>query len=295
MENHRVITCCILAITGTVLSVFSGTRDTYLLISNPSSLTIFNQYEQPIGESERGLFTAYTPLRIIEKDALLGDQISHAMRVGLYGKTYFLLHDEEGAFAGEKKPFRPPTIRNCETLGDTIHVIGAGLKLAGPSGTTVSAEKGDRLVRLFRSGNRYYVACITCDRVAYGWSTLTPARSWRADRTQRSADVTADTLFPASLRGRILARMNRANESYKELFSHFSSETGDDRAAPAWHCTHTDVSLTCRLKGPYSIDDELAASTRHLKRDLEIILLGSGFWLTVADGGFVIRRETADK
>jgi hypothetical protein len=53
--------------------------------------------------------------------------------------------------------------------------------------------------------------------------------------------------------------------------------------------------MTLTLSGPWGNTDELSLSTRYLQRDLETMLLGTGFWLTGKKGRIIISRNTAEK
>ena len=171
----------------------------YLVVANPLSYTIFNQYMQPISESEQAGFIPYSPFQVIEKDFTLGDQITHAMKFIFQQKEYYLLKDENGTLTGEESKTGRQNFRGAEVLGDTIEALAHGLTIADGKGKRAAIARGTRIARIFRSGrHRICSICARCRR-AIRWPNkrfifvmaIWSARStfiWRGPRgrTQRS-------------------------------------------------------------------------------------------------------------
>lgn len=271
---------------------FAQTRADYFIIADPLEYTIYNQYQQPLSSSEKSEFAPCSPLRIVDKNALLGDEITRALKFEFGRQVYFLLMDEDGKFTGEKpKPGRQ-SIKNCEVIGDTVEATAGGLTVTGGSGKTAGILKGTRLHRVFRSDVRYYIAVLQ-DRVTYGWSSLEPRSAWRTSSTGAVSETAAvDTGLSEAVKERIKERLVSANESYKSLFSHFNSLTGDEKALPRWRWESSGGSrMRCELTGPYSNSDQLSESTRFLAQDMENLLIGTAFGVYCRNGEIVIEKR----
>jgi hypothetical protein len=270
-------------------------RADYIIVADPSVYTIYDQYQQPVSSQDQRRFLPHAPLRIIEKQVVLGDQITRALKFAYLEETAYLIMDEKGGFAGEKNRSNRQSLINCEALDDTIEVIREGLRVTGSRGATASPKRGALLLRVFRSNGRYYVLTLDGGSALFGWSSLEPRSSWKKAGITSAAPKGSDTLLPKELQDRLTKRIEQANKSYEALFSHFNSLTHNEKSIPQWQCTAKASTLTCTLSDPWRGTDELSQSTSYLRRDLEVMLLGTGFWLTIAKGMMVISRNAAAK
>jgi hypothetical protein len=295
MINHGTSLLVLLAVLGLAPVVSAQTRADFLVVTNPLVYTIYNQYQQPLSAEEQRRFLPGSPFRIIEKDVVLGDQISRALKFGFGKDVFYLVREDNDLFSGEKNRSNRKLVQGCELLGDTVELLTKGTRIAAPSGKMVAAGKGDRLLRVFRSSGRYYVLTIDGQDKRYGWSALEPKTSWKFGGSGKTMSTAGDTLLPAAIKERVVRRIEQANESYREVFSHFNGLTHDEKSIPRWQYTQAPAGMTCTLIGPYRSTGEIANSTRYLKRDIETILLGSGFWLTGMNGTFSINRSLPEK
>jgi hypothetical protein len=265
----------------------------FIVIPGPLDYTIYNQYQQPVSEQEKAGFIPYSPFQIIEHDMTLGDQVTRALKFDFQRKMYYLLKDADGKFTGEKSKTGRHVFRGVEPFEDTIEVQGSGLAIVSGAGRNVAMARGTRLVRVFRSGPRYYCAALL-DRTIYGWSSLEPRSAWRKIEHGVSEKIAAltDTGLSEPLRKRILARFASANGSYKVCFSHFNSLTGDERAVPQWRCESRDGRLLCRLAGSGSNGEQLSESSQCLAQDIGNMLTGTDFKVTCRNGEMDIQKRT---
>jgi hypothetical protein len=272
-------------------AVAQGAAD-FFVVSDPRAYTIYNHYEQPVTEQEKADFVPYSPFQIIEKDMLLGDQITRALKFVFQHKTFFLLKDEDGTFAGDKPASGIRAFRGVELFEDTLEVRGSGLTMASWGGGYLSIAEGTRLVRVFRSGPRWYCAAFL-DRTVYGWCSLEPRSVWsRAERAVPAGRAAkTDTVFSESLRQKILARFASVNKSYTTCFSHFNSLTGDEKSVPQWNCESSGSRMRCRLSGPYSNGDQLSESSRCLAQEIGMLLSGTDFRVTCRGGEIVVENR----
>ncbi|MBD3241823.1 MAG: hypothetical protein GF331_14640 [Chitinivibrionales bacterium] len=254
-------------------------RADFAIIESFDRLTVYNRYEQPLSEHERRSFLPFAPLRIRERDQVLGDMITRALSFTHKGETYYALHGHDGGRVDKR--FRR-ILTGCTVLDDTV-VVTASNKVrftpSLPNVRTLYLPKGERLARVFRSGNRCYVLRLG-DRPMYGWS---PARSaWRAPR---EADDLDDGTMSVGLRQRLLGRIDQINETYAQFFGHFSELTGEHRSVPVWMPAEQGADrLSWRLSKPYGNDERLTRSTRYLIEDLEGMLLGKPYTVTFSNG-----------
>jgi hypothetical protein len=274
--------------------VSAQTRADYLLITDPSIYSISNEYQQPLSVEEQRRFLPGSPLRIIEKEVIMGDQISRALKFSYLFETGYLLKDEKGGFTGEKNRFNRQIMNNCEVLNDTIEIVKDGMRITGFQGNNRTCKKGERLLRVFRGG-KYYVLTLDAGNALFGWTSLEPKSSWQKSGKSPAMAGGSDTLLPKTLQDRLTKRIEQANRSYEAIFSHFNGLTGNEKSIPQWQGASTPGSMTFTLSGPWRNTDEISQSTRYLRRDLETILLGTGFWLTGEGGKMVIDRSAALK
>jgi len=266
-------------------------RADYFIIADPLDYTIYNKYEQPISESEKYDFVPYSPFQIIDKNVTLGDQITRALKFVFQQKMYYLLMAEDGKFTGEKSKTGRQTFHNADPIEDTVEAVGGGLAMVSGSGRIVEIAKGLRVIRVFRSGPRYYCAALG-DRAAYGWSSLEPRSAWRKnERGVTAKSSVKDTGLSETLQQRILARMTSANESYRTGFSHFNSLTGDGKVIPQWHCECSGNRMRCELDGSYKNNDQLSESSRYLVQDLQNLLTGTAFGVSSKNGEIIIKKR----
>lgn len=272
---HRILSVVLL----TVAAASVAERADYAIIESFDRLTVYNRYEQPLSEREQRSFLPYAPLRIHERDQVLGDMITRALSFTYDGETYYALHSHDGSRAESK--FRR-ILAGCTPIGDTVVVTKPNAVRFTPSLPNVRTTylpKGERLARVFRSGNRCYVLRLGA-KPMYGWA---PVRSsWRA---ANAADERDDGTMPIGLRKRLLGRIDQINETYGQFFGHFNELTGEHRSVPAWMPAEQGVDrLSWRLSKPYGTDARLRRSTQYLIQDLEGMLLGKPYTVTYNGG-----------
>jgi hypothetical protein len=268
----------------------------FIIIASPPEYVIYNQYEQPLSGDEKAVFAPYSPFRIVQKDMMLGDQITHALKFAFQQRMYYLLKNDDGKFTGEKSSSGRKIIRDVEPKEDTIESMATGLTMVSGEGRVIAVPKGTRMERIFRSGPRYYCSAIF-GRTTYGWSSLEPRYAWRNVDKGISGGIPAqaDTGLSEMLRQRILKRFASANESYKAFFNHFNSLSNDERAVPAWFCEKNGSRMACRLTGSSLNCNQLSESIKVLEQDIGNLLSGTGFKESGVNGAIVIEKRGIDK
>jgi hypothetical protein len=94
-------------------AVSAQNRADYFLIIDPSHYSISNEYQQPLSADEQRRYLPCSPLRIIEKEVIMGDQISRALKFSYLFETGYLLMDEKGGFTGEKTRSNRQILNGC--------------------------------------------------------------------------------------------------------------------------------------------------------------------------------------
>lgn len=275
-------------------SALSQSKADYFIISNPADYTIFNQYEQSVSDAEKRNDLADAPLRVENPDQISGDQISHVAKCVYNGENYFLLKNDDGKFAGEKKSGLK-TYRNCTIIDDTVAIsISGRIKIVSTSGQTHSPGKGAKIVRFFKSGEHYYVMDID-DKPVFGWSTMEPENAWRKTERVMVREQRQDSLFPETYRKRVEEKIAAANDAYKACFDHFNTRTADQKSPPYWRCESMGTGMRCEISEQWKKGGQLSGSTDALVQELENVLLGSNFGVSVSNGVMVIKKRVTTR
>ena len=262
----------------------------YYLLAQPAGYVMYDEYAQsPSPDEMRGLLP-FSPFRVVKHDVLLGDQITHAVQCSFMQRTFYLVKDDKGRLIGAKGRGGRTIVRDCLPQEDTVEAVAGGLYVQPMEGGGRAIAPGAKMVRIFMSDDRCYVLLIGA-RPCYGWCTLEPADSWRRLAASRVCKpVASDTHFPSWLLQSVMDKVNRANDAYRAYFTHFNGLTGDEKTVPQWRVESTRDRLRCTLS-PQTADDELAASTSELRRQLENLLPGAGCILTGGNGELVISLD----
>jgi hypothetical protein len=259
------------------------------LLESPQSFTIFNQFEQPIQESDKNSLLPFCPLHIIQTDARLGDQITRAMQCSYNQKTYYLLKDGQGAIIGKKEQLH--MLKGCVLVGDTVEIAKEGVvacrgKSSGSSESRSALPKGTRLIVLFRYGSAYYSLQTVPDE-RYVWVSTASRESWkRVKQTAPIPDASMSDDLSAQLRRRIAC----ANSSYQLFFERFNASAGQRKSPPKWSEEPGAAQLSWSLSEPYGRTGELDASNEYIVKDLQEILMGKSFSVHYEKGRIVIVR-----
>lgn len=262
----------------------------FLILGNPQVYTILNKYEQSLTASEKELFRPFSPLQIVNKDYTLGDGITSALKFRFCQDVYFILKDDDGNLIGDKKnPYRQ-VFRKCKIIEDTVRIKKDRAILLSqkyPStGRRIYLRQGNLTIRLFKYQN-YYCVKYVGQKTVYGWCSLSDKSAWRREIQVKKVDKT----LKSELQNRIIARINTANNTYKQYFECFNSITNKQKSIPQWRCAYNDDILRCTLTNPYKDSDQLEESAQYLIRDLENIVIGKPFDVHYQKGEITIKLE----
>jgi hypothetical protein len=264
---------------------FALTAD-FIIVESPQSVTLYNQFEQPLSKQEIAEFLPYSPLRVIRTDGRLGDQITRAMQCSIGQKTYYLLLDDQGVILGDKN--RIHVLKGCTLLDDTVSVSRPeAVTFSHFAVNAESAEKlskGTELIVLFRWKNSFY-ALQTGLLPRFGWIPVSGREAWK----RVSQSVALDTAMTDQTLDQLAQRIEWANKQYAIFFGKFSQSTGNLKTAPQWQ--RAAGRLTWRLSPPYGNTGELDASTKLLVEDLRDMLIGKPFSVNFNKGELSIAAK----
>jgi hypothetical protein len=257
-------------------AVFGAARADFLIVEDPSALSVLDGYEQTLDAVGRKALLPYAPFEIVERRVTLGDRITEAMRCRYRGETCYLLRDENGKLLGLSRCGYYKKFSGTRVPGDTVVVTrdkAVSLARRYPAaGTSEYLDRGDQVVRVFAYGNRLYVRVVGHD-ARYGWCARAAARGWEP----LAASAKREAVLTEALAGRIIDRFSAANEAYAEYFSHFNAVTGTTRPIPRWESGREDNRLRFTLARGADSGQRLQRSTAVLIGDVRNLLLGKPF------------------
>ena len=268
------------------LSFAIAQRADYLIVENPSSLIILDKYEQNSSTE----FLPFAPFRILEEHTLLSDDLTPALKVELQGKKLFIIRNDDGKIARQESSGYLHIFRNCTPLGDSIRVLKDRSLLFYEKYFNQKPnqrdylQKNDILIRIFKYKQSYYVKRINRSP-AYGWCRLPVSKSWRKLEQQSAGQP----ILSESLRLRIKTFIAQINRTYENYFDYFNRTYNRHFSPPRWQISESDNGMDLAFVGlPYG---NLKRSNEVVVRNLETLLLGSGFTVSQIDDMLHIRSK----
>lgn len=267
-------------------AIVSGTekKGDFLIISEPSKLSIFNNFEQILTETELNRIPSYSPFLVIKRKETLGDQITETIRCKYQGETIFLLIDEKGNLKSSSSQLYQKTFKNCQIINDTVTLKQtANIYQKYPSAGPVTKCSADQsIVRIFRYSSSYYVFIPNIK--TYGWINSGPS----IFRSSAKNTVESKTFNINDIYGIVETRLQAANETYSQYFEFFNDITHQGKSIPQWILHNDGKRLKCTLSSSAQISGQLQKSTRYVLQDIEHMLLGKPFDIQYNSGEIII-------
>ncbi|OGS35597.1 MAG: hypothetical protein A2293_01755 [Elusimicrobia bacterium RIFOXYB2_FULL_49_7] len=254
--------------------------DDYLILRRPVAAYLFDTYESALSAAEKKALPKNLPLKRIETDGTLGDQITRVDKFSYQGQTWSVLKENTG-YSGltEKQDYL--FIKNVKTLNDTvIWDEAAPLSITEPveNGKSIAnVTQGETLIRYFKQGNKIYISYFK-DLIRFGYTEAT--HLCQLTPIEKKAGV-GPVLFSNDILTLLDNRLQKANDTYARLFAQFNQITGQDKSAPIWQRSQEGGGLHCELKGIRG--NRFEESNRYLLRDIEGLFLGKPVRITAAD------------
>ncbi|MBM3264154.1 MAG: hypothetical protein FJY97_12120 [candidate division Zixibacteria bacterium] len=265
----------------------SRDRVDLLLIERPLALRIYNRYQQAVTQMDAAVLRAFTPLEIVQNDAVLSDDFTHAMTVRTGGKLFHLLKDGRNRLIDEPNAGRMTTLPRCTVLSDTLRLLTGMTLFPTPSGlgAGVSITTGTLVRRFYRYEERDYVE----SPGGFGWARFDAAgrgKTWEASgRNPSGASVT-----PEALRRDIARLLDTTNRAMHSLFEQLNRRSGQNLTAPTWGMTFENGAIRCALADPAHIE-RFEQSARYLINDIDALARPAGYTLTYETGAILLRKK----
>jgi hypothetical protein len=260
----------------------------FLIIEQPRSLTIFNQYQQRISDREAASLVPFTPFRILVADAVLGDGFTPCMKVEVAGTVFYLCKDEDGSLFGHQRAGDQRVVQDATVLGDTVEILrGDRLTLTdAQQNRTSSLEKGTRVQRVFSSGGLTFVKVITAEE-SYGWVNFDPSvqgKDWDHAKLigVSTADVMQRILPPMQL------KVSEVNEKIRRLFDYLNTTSSRKLQPPQWSVQQSGAVLRCVLAN--TTPAPFTETTFALGKSVESFILGTNLRVLVKPGLIEVRE-----
>lgn len=258
-------------------------RADFLIVANPSNLSLFDQSKQSLSLADKAAFLPGAPFQIIDVSANLGSELDYALKFSYNNTVYYASTDDKGALSGVSKA-DCRLIKNAALLNDTVRISKANrATLAGPSGKT-PLTPDDILVRLFSSNNQAYVKLMG-KKSLFGFCAL-PNDAF-APVKSAPVNVTTSVILPNEWNS-ITERLTNANQTYQAFFGHFNKVTGQEKSVPSWSWQQRDGRVSCRMNGPRLTLEELKESTEYIVRDIENIFIGKNMSVRYQDNEITV-------
>ncbi len=268
--------------------IFANERADFLIIENPAPLKIYDRYQQELSPAEKSRQIAFAPLRIINENELLGDQITASVHVRLGSRhEYFIIKNNKDQILNRKEAGKIETLKNCVIINDSIYVKKDNALTLKTFSSPVPLAAGSRIIRIFKYKNRYYVRQ-TEPQKQYGWLNLKDKALWSVIK-QNETLQTDRSYLNAQLHSDILEIFKKANRLYERYFDFFNREALKHEPPPRWEIQF-DADSIHAVFHPDSLLNEFKESVNFTRRQLENILIGAPFRITMQNNHLIIRR-----
>ncbi len=253
----------------------------FYIFSSITKVTLLDNYEQPMDESDKKALGSGFPLEIINSKITLGDQITDAIKCKNNDRFYYLIRDESGSFTGSTiTSFQKQTA--MASLWDTVELT-SNATLSGTS--SLSLSKGTTVIRVFQKSGSTYV--FAPDHNVYGFVQGTSSFRKRAVAVSQPVKVNTANIVES-----IRRRLDAANEHYTSTFNFFNAHTGLQKSVPSWYIESDGNRVVCTLKGSKQTIVQMEQSTSYIVKDIEKFLLSKPY--TVRYENFQIIITTKD-
>ncbi|MBD3418945.1 MAG: hypothetical protein GF398_02385 [Chitinivibrionales bacterium] len=263
-----------------IVSAFTARSADYIIFEDYTELRIRDRYQQELSNARYRAIRAYAPVEIIEQTALLGDQLTYALKGRIDGQTAYIITGKNGTFTGYPDDKYVRTFNNCREVHDTFEISSSRSFVLYPEypqqGGAIPVDAGAQVQRIFKFGNRYFGKLLTGDK-QYGWITIRNASGWHK---KKGNDSGPSVEFTDDIVQTIRHRLTEINATYVDYFSFFNDLTGKHKSSPQWQLAQRENRLTCSLHAPQSILRQLKESSTYVAQEIENLFIGKPFTVT---------------
>lgn len=269
-------------------STLIAANSNYIIVENPATIQILNEYEQRLSREKQSLFPAYMPFRIITENDILSDSYTRAIKASCDGILYYLVKNNIGNLLMLSPGNSPLRITKAHTLTDTVKITRNNMVQITTNKYNVALAKNELIKLIFIKNNRYYVKQLAPSGV-YGWISGNQHRYWIPFiREKEISNITKE--FPSYLVNTIKAQFNAYNRILRELFIFFNKQENSHQDIPEWNLEVAGNKIYCRFEG-ISNRQEYQRSIRLIMRRLENILPQGMGHVVFRDNSLIIYYE----
>jgi hypothetical protein len=259
----------------------------FFIAQNPAEFEIYNRYQIKISSSEKEKFAAYTPWRVLNRNTLLGDQITHAMQAENKGILYYFILNADGSFKGDPDAFYE-LFENCSIIDDQIivkqHKGVLYRQVPFSNKTNIPRnylEIGTHLSRLFKKGPSYFIKNLQTGE--YGWIRFNKISAIDIVKEEQLPDKTEFNI--ASVR-QLQKKVSEINSKYLQLFNYLNSEYSENKIEPHWNIVQNQDGIILKLENIRT--SKLKRSTSYFLNDIENIFAGEKVFISSTDNTITI-------
>ncbi len=287
LQLKNLIRQCVLFFLLFIFPVFSITAQqsktaNFIVVNNPSSLTVFNKYQQRLSSDQLKLFPAGIPLQILKDNDLLSDGYSKAIKVSFENNIYFIIKNDNLKSLSESISYK-----NVKLFSDTVEVTVSNKIFFNSRNQSESSDfldKGTRLLRVFRDGQFYYARKLNSGN-QFGWipSNKNYLVKPLLQKTANSDKSGISNFLFSNAEKKITA----INEKLEKLYSIYNQKESRNISVPNLTLETQDRKLICRFQN-LTENNAFSATQKYIQNELEIVFLGSGYKISKTDFGFEI-------
>ena len=262
----------------------------YLIVEHNNQLLIYNKYQQRITRQEKEAFIPFIPLKILEPDSILSDNYTQCMKVELDGSIFYLIKNDRTSLMSADKLGLNQIHRNVVSLQDTVQLMTkSSAVLISPDKSQRSAlRNGQELIRYFQDGDMTYIRSLVAP-FQFGWVRFSGiVHSIPLQRKGLDNDITSG-ITDKTLE-RIEVKIKEVNSLLSNIFTYFNNQSIQKKAIPQWHFIESEKSVEYVLE-PQLYGLCFPETDRYLTRDLDNILLGTGYTLSYKPGKIEIQQK----
>ena len=287
----------------TIHPLVAQQRTTVLICESPENLVLFNRYQQQLSYDEIRLrLKAYTPFFVEERQTLLNDELTTAIKTRYNNQLFFIGLNEKGEIL-QRSNSNIEIYTDCETIFDTAVVlhnnavwVQSGLKpQQADKNQRFFLSAGDKVIRLFKWKRFVYVQT-TGGIPIFGWSNLSNARQGQLWEPPHIAEIPKSNSAQNNLTFDDVEQFTRqkleeANKVLQALFEHFNRQFQRDLLPPQWTIRSAPpLEIICELTNAPP-DNRFNESTRYLFFRIENYLLKSDYTVKLEGNRIIIYRK----
>jgi len=203
----------------------------YLIVNEPDYLHILDNYEQRMPESS---LLPFSPFKIINKDVILSDDYTNALKVSLTTSSFYIVKDNDGKIFTSRSELKLIKYQNTTSLYDTIRVrTGKELEILFPDikvNESIIVKEGTRLQRIFNTRSLIYVF-LPGKYNKYGWIRMSDSQNWE---TFRPTNIFPDKDSFEITFNQIRSKTEEVNLLYTKIFEYMNIKSGRTDQPPQW-------------------------------------------------------------